>query len=231
MKLLINQFFGLGDCIFCMQLARTWIAEGHTITWPVMPHFVDQLKRAYPEVEWVDYNSVKCNYERKDEHDWNNYRVVPLRWNVDIMKVPYRECMSSKYSMFGLDFQDWRKGAMWERNSKKENDLFDYTGASYGFPFNLINMTFGSDSGLTVPINPKNGNDNIVMSNLKGYSLFDWALLLENASEIHTVSTSLFYILELLDITCPIHLYPRKPIEHDFKNIDYLFTKPYILHS
>lgn len=231
MNLLINQYFGLGDIIFCMTLARKWIKEGHEVTWPVFPQFVDQLNRAYPDVTFIDWTEVKCNYERKDEHDWNNYRVVPLRWNVDIMNVPYTQCMASKYDLFGLDYQDWRNGAMWERDSNIESILF-FTQKEPTKPYRIINNTFGSDSSLRVSISPPADHlADIFMRNIEGYSLFDWALLLENASEIHTVSTSLFYLLELLDITCPIHLYPRKPIEHDFRNIDYLFTKPYILHS
>lgn len=229
MKLLINQFFGLGDCIFCMQLARTWIAEGHKVTWPVMPQFVDQLKRAYPDVEWLDYTTVKCNYERKEEHDWNGYRVVPLRWNVQIMNVPYTECMSSKYSMFGLDWQDWRKGAMWQRDEDKEVELLKILGGSK-WPYELKNEIFSSDARMRIAIPYKPKTLTINMGPIEGYSLFDWALILERATEIHTVSTSIIYILEMLDIKCPIYIYKREPIEKSHDNYSYILkSHNYIL--
>lgn len=238
MKLLINQPFGLGDVIFCMTLARNWIKEGHTITWPVFSQFVDQLNRAYPDVTFIDWQSIKVDYNRKDEHDWENYRVVPLRWNVQLMNVPYKECMSSKYSLFGLDWNTWKEGARWERDEEKEMKLFGGTRVYYLTktdcsiePYRLINNTFGSDSKLKISI-PNLSDDlpNIYMQNYDGYSLFDWALILERATEIHTVSTSIIYILEMLDISCPIHIYKREPIEKNHDNYSYILkSHNYIL--
>jgi len=233
MNIFINQPWGLGDIIYCQTLANDWIAEGHKVTWGIFPQFVEQCNRAYPNVAFVDWRSVKIDYDRMDEHDSFGYRVVPLRHNVEIMNVPYSECMRSKYTMFNHDFNRWKEGAMWVRDERKERDLYLLTDAFIhkGKGYNLINETFGSQSQLKANMYVNNGCHNIYMSTIGKYSLFDWALIIENASEIHTVSSSILYILEMLDLKQPIHLYDRKPIEKGFANVDYLFTKPYILHS
>lgn len=223
MKILINQPWGIGDIIFCMTIARRWIKEGHSILWPVLPQFVSQLQRAYPDITFCDWRNVKADYNRRDEHDWNNYRVVPLRWNVEIMNVPYHRCMETKYTMFNLDFKGWKELAMWNR-TEKEDELFAWANRK---PYRVINRTFGSDGKMEVEIESRSSD--IIMMPSNKYSLFDWAKVLENATEIHTVSTSILYLLEILDINCPIHLYPR-PTDPHFKQVDYLFTKPYILH-
>lgn len=137
--------------------------------------------------------------------------------------------MKNKYQLLGLDFNMWRDNAMWYRDKDKEKNLFN-TLAGNRFPYKVCNELYTSDAKQRIHI-PKTADLLCVnMDPLPGYSLFDWAYILERATEIHTVSTSILYLLELLDITCPIHLYAR-PTDPQFKQVDYLFTKPYILHA
>lgn len=227
MNILINQFFGLGDIIFCMTIARKWIAEGHNITWPVLPQFMEGLQRAYPDIKFVDWRSMNVDYEKKYEHDWGTYRVIPLRWNVEIMGVPYTQCMASKYSMFGLDYNDWKEHAMWERNEKRERSLAYLLGIDLNKPYRLINRYFGSNSQYQVNIMPNSGFE---MRSIEGYSLFDYAMIIENAEYINVSNSSILYLLELLGLKAKqITLYARHPIEKGFKNTEYLHTKNYNL--
>lgn len=196
------------------------------MVWGVLPQFIDGLQRAYPNVTWVDYRTLPIDYDCKEEKDMNGYRIVPLRWADDILGMSYDECMKAKYKLFNMDFSRWRENAMWVRDEQKEQELFDLV--NY-FPLNykFVNNNYQSDGSgqSSIPTTI----DSIEMKIIPGYSIFDWAKVLENAKEIHTVSTSLLYIIEMLDLTCPIHLYPR-PNDPKFKHVDFLFTKPYILH-
>src|ERR1051326_174204 len=110
------QSFGLGDVIFCQTIVNKWISEGDSIVWGVFPQFIDQLNRAYPHIAFVDWQTLPIDYERKDEHDSNGYRVVPLRWADTILKVPYTECMKAKYMLFDMDWRIWQDHAMWQRD-------------------------------------------------------------------------------------------------------------------
>lgn len=234
------QYFGTGDIHFCQTIANKWVDEGYEVVWGALPHFVDGLNRAFPRVKFVDYRTLPIDYNRMDEHDSNGYRVIPLRWSVELMGVPYKDCMKSKYMLFDMDWQDWRKGAMWQRDEVKEMNLANIALRKYfagteiaNAPYNLINDTFGSELKNKVRIDVINGLPNIYMSAIEGYSLFDWSLLIENATEIHTVSTSIIYILEMLDLKVPeIHLYNRPIAGQGFDNIDYILQKhKYIFHK
>ena len=64
----------------------------------------------------------------------------------------------------------------------------------------------------------------IEMSIIDGFSIFDWCKVLEKASEIHMIETSLNYVLESDEmknkITKNINLYHR---QNYFNEVDYLF--------
>lgn len=232
MKVVINQYFGIGDVIFCQTLANDLIKQGHEVIWPVMVYFVEDLQRAYPNIKFVDYKTFPIDYDRRDEHDSGQYRVIPLRWNVEILGVHYNDCMKSKYSLFEQDWTRWRESAMWVRNQERENTLYNIVtrGAEN---YNFVNKTFASNFKGKVSIKLDNGLPIVEMSQLFGFSLFDWAKVLENAAEIHTVSTSIIYLLEMLDLKAKeIHLYDRKVKGQGLANIDYILQKhQYILHG
>lgn len=230
MRIAPLQCFGLGDVIFCQSLANEWLEQGHTVVWGVLPQYVEGLQRAYPKVKFVDYTTLPLNYEARHEHDSGILRVIPLRWSVEICGVPYEQCMRSKYQMFNQPVENWRNGAMWQRDSKREAELLALVNSS-GEPFDLVNETYQSDfrGAKKIDSSKLRAVKKINMSVVPGYSLFDWAGVIEAAEEVHTVSTSLFYLLEMLKLKSPAHLYPRNN-DPDFSHISYLFTKEYILH-
>jgi len=223
------QAFGKGDIIFCQTLAADWQKEGDSVVWGVQPEWVEGLSRAYPTIKFVDYHTLPIDYNNQREHDSHGYRVIPLRWSVEITGVSYDRCMASKYMMFNQHYMRWREAAMWQRTDEREKALFDKLGLNIGENYILVNETFQSDLNGRKVIMPSTKARVVKMRAIEGFSLFDWALVIERAAEVHTVSTSLFYILEMLDLKQPIHLYPR-PNDPRFDHIKYLFTKPYILH-
>lgn len=206
------QYFGLGDIIFCQTLANDWIAEGHKVVWGVMPEWIEGLYRAYPKVEWVDYRSLPIDYEYRNEYDIKGLRVVPLRWSVELCNAGYADCMKTKYALFGRYWQEWRKGAQWERDEERERSLADEVSGGLT-AYNLIHQSFGSDRKYHREISVDNGLPNVYVTTLPGYSLFDWALLYEQATTIHAVSSSNIYMMEMLELRArEIQLYKRNRI-------------------
>ncbi len=63
---------------------------------------------------------------------------------------------------------------------------------------------------------------------MDGYSIFDWCKVIENASEIHMIETSLNYVLESKEmrdkITRNLNLYSR---HYNFSEVEYLFKLPW----
>jgi len=236
MTIIPNQFFGLGDIIFTQTLVRR-IADGRPIIWPVLPHFVEGLNRAYPDITFVDWQSMRIEYGRTDqfafEHEeLGDCTVLPLRWADTILKVPYNDCMKAKYLLYGMDFDDWRVDAKWLRDGLKELTLFKSFILHSGVEYDLINCFFGSETN-KLSVDMQMSCQTISMATLSGYSLFDWQHVIQHAAAIHTVNTSIIYLLEMLELKAPeIHLYQRPIKGQTFDNIRYLLKRhKYVFHE
>ncbi len=224
------QRWGLGDIIWEQTLVRK-LAQGNPIVWGVEPQFLEGLLRAYPGIHFFPQLVDDKNYLRMEGHEEHGIKYLPLRFADTICNVEYKDCMKSKYMLYNMDYRCWKEKAMWHRDTVKENELFMLLGCDKG-PYNFANNIFGSQSQLTVNIELESDLPIVQMRTIPGYSLFDWARVMENAEAIHTVSSSINYILEMINVKAEeVHLYPRKPIEVDFRNIEYILEKhKYIRH-
>jgi len=229
--IVFNQPFGLGDFIFCLTLFRDYTAQGFKVIVPVVPQY-DNLNKHFPDITFINKEMLNIDLERKDEYEINGMRVYPLRWSYEILKVPFRDCMKSKYGLFKQDWKRWRDNCSWVRDTAKEDELFyKVLGLHDGAEYNLTNSMFRCDTSGKAVFQVSNGYKNIPLQTIEGFTLFDWGKVIQNAITIHTVSTSLNYLLETMELKAKeIHLYIRRPDERDFRNIDYLFTRKYKLH-
>jgi hypothetical protein len=226
MAVIVLQPHGLGDHIFCQSLVNQ-IADLEHIVWPVLPHFIDGLKRAYPEINWVPVGSLSPNVENcRIDTVINGNRILPIRWADSITKVKYKDCMRSKYDLYGLDWNTW-KDFTFKKDSERAIKLFyEVLGLSDGEKFRLINKRFTSNESKSVKIPESSKIRNIEMITIPGFSLFDWYLVIEKATEIYTVGTSINYIIELLEIKSEnVFLYKRLPDENHFQNYDYILKR------
>lgn len=219
----ILQYFGIGDIIFSMQIANELIDQGYKVLWPVKAEYVESLNKAYPNVTFVDYKRFSVNYDMKADRIEGGMRVIPLRWTYDIQKVEFKHCMRSKYDFMGMDWETWRN-AEFKRDLDKEARLFRELGLTFGEPYTLINETFCTDSTGKRPIQAE--GKTVLMKERSGYSLFDWCTVIEKAAAIHTVSTSIIYLMEMLELRAEkVYIYIRKPNENSHENYDYLMTR------
>lgn len=234
-RVIIAQFFGIGDIIFCQTIAQYFIDLGKEVIWPVEKEFLPQLEAAYPNITWGDINEYKyIDWNVKVAHiRWGTDFYFPLRWSYEIARVPFWRCMMSKYMILGMDWRDWKKNAMWTRNKKKEMDLYNEFDIKPNERYAIVNPFFGSNPTRSVEILSTTKCEKVIMMNaFADYSLFDWALLLENATEIHTVSTSIIYVLEMLELKAEIiTIHIRRPNETNHDNYKYILSsnKPYKL--
>lgn len=229
--LIISQPQGLGDILFAMTIIDDWIKEGHTIIWPVHYGYINLVKH-FPNVQFIEKHLVNVNHEIKAEQHKNGATVIPLRWAEKILNIPFKHVMRAKYDLYHKDWRRWREINI-KRDTDAENRLYsEVLGLAEGEQYNLINSNFRTDtSGIAIIPEVKNGLRTIKLRTLEGYSLIDWMKVIENAEYIHTVSTSINYLIELYPIKAKeVHLYVRKPEEKDFTFIDYILTKEYIYH-
>ena len=71
---------------------------------------LESIKDYFPDINFVAKSKFQMNYGNRNEfihkYRYRNYRVKNLRWNRIINP---EHAMTSKYTMYGEDFNLWRK--------------------------------------------------------------------------------------------------------------------------
>lgn len=211
---LINQPAGLGDIIFCQKIAYRALNEFgcSEVNWPVSS--VYSYISDYIEQENVFF---------KDESELINHGMniidndtllyVPLITSDNVIDYHNRKAHGHiKYKFFyDTDYSDWKNYFSLKRNLDKEEALIKSLGVDLSQPYNFINPCFGTPPNyVTLPnIIPNNEYKNVYMKMIEGFTIFDWIGVVEKATEIHTVETSLYYILEKLGIEENVYIYSK----------------------
>ena len=127
MNIKIVQPAGLGDILFCLKIARTFIGQGHTVYWPVIPQYT-----------WInDYIRIEgLVWEDTQSYD----RLIDLQSAGRVF--PEVTTMDAKYRMVDMDYSDWRDHMTFKRNEEKEEIL--YKSRVTQEPYCLIGDIFAS---------------------------------------------------------------------------------------
>jgi hypothetical protein len=122
---------------------------------------------------------------------------------------------------------DWVSYLKFNRNLEKEKELYyDVIGLTDGHEYILRSAYSGSlpNSVVHHDIDVGVDTDIVDVCFIDGFTLIDWCMVMENAKKIHTMNTSINFILETLDLTCEEYvIYARD--RHNLKQINYLFKK------
>jgi glycosyltransferase involved in cell wall biosynthesis len=224
-----NQYFGIGDILFIEPIIRKYFQEGHKVILPISNKFID-IKHSFPYITFIDKDLYNIDYEEQGIVEDETRIILPMRWSREFYNSSIIDTMRNKYKMVGLNLDEWRK-LVWLRHRYKEDALSKLLGIEKGEKFNLINQNFHSFNNGIRKINISNKYKNIEMRFIKGYTLLDWASIIESASTIHTVNTSVMFLLETLNLsTDDINIYSRNVNGYDFEQTEYLFKKKYIRH-
>jgi hypothetical protein len=228
---LIKQPAGIGDIFFCQKIAKAMIIQGYQIVWPLRPDIVwirDYIKDIY-------FPSVDDSFPGKDIFD--NAAGYIIEENGAFISTATADIthndgkiMSSKYSMIGLDYDDWQDYFKFDRNLDKENELYyNVLGLTDNTEFVLINNLYNTDIKNSNLFSKNNFDLPVVeLKILDGFTLFDWCKIIEKAKKIYTINTSINYIIEVLNTSYDEYVI----YAHDEKNkteIDYLFKKPHTM--
>jgi len=225
---LINQPAGLGDILFCQKIAYLALHEFgcDEVIWPVsevynyLPEYISQPK-VFFKTKTQEPNLGK-NIINTDE-----LLYVPLITSDSVIShSDMRAHGHIKYKFFfNKDYHDWKNYFSINRNIEREINLIRTLKLDINEPFNLINRNFGTPPNFLTnhQINPSNGLKNIYMDIVPGFNIFDWIGVIEKATEIHTMETSLYYILEKLGIEENVYIYSKYTFQHgEYDNYEYM---------
>lgn len=224
-EVVINQFFELGDILFIEPIYRDFYYQGYDVIAPVNKEYL-WVQDYIPYVQFKNKEEFPYNYEQVEQPEDGRLHI-PLRFAHPLYRgyeLHYGDdrtnWMCDKYLYLGLNKDLWRT-MQFDRKRGREEELFKklYVGEEY----NLVNEHFGG-SFERVPLTINNNLPCVYMKRVEDYTLLDWLKVVENATNIYTIETSLIYLIESFKTTAKeLHIYPRYPF---LENVDYI--KPYL---
>ncbi len=225
-KILIDQPGFLGDIIFVMAIAQKYQNDGYDVDFPVLDEYLNNnFEYYFPGINFIPMSDFKIyhKYHRVDFFEDDTYKYIPLRCSPE---SGHGNHMKYKYDMLGFDFNMWRDIKI-KRNYENEDKLIKLLNIE-NVEYNLINE-FHQRNFTRREIIVNNGLPNIFMSKLDGFSFFDWIGVIQNASTIHSVGTSIIFLLDVIDLKSnDLNLYRRFDKSHSTYN--FLLNKKYKYH-
>ena len=234
-RCLIKQPAGLGDIIFCQKIADTFINNGYIVHWPVIDEYYKAISE-HMKKEGIVYCKQADDYPLKKHYETTATKPIMFS-NGDAflplvradLHYPNQSVLHSKYKILNLEHHGWQDHFKFVRNKEREAALFyDVLGIRDGDRYSLVNLRYGSPPCVTKKkITFDLDCDKIEMSMENGYTIFDWCKVIENASQIYCVDTSLFYIIDMLDLAATRLEAYSKFDPANYIHIEGLFNKPW----
>jgi hypothetical protein len=226
---LINQAAGLGDIIFCQKIAIK-IKERYNIPiiWPVIPEYLHIKDYIDNDIIFVDVNS---NFQGKNymqtKTSFANDELIYLALNRANLNIGGR-IMEAKYKSVQLSHEDWVDYFSFKRNKEKENCLFyDILKLKDSEEYILVNKQFSSPPHTIIwDIKFPSNFKKVDMCYVEDFSIFDWCKVIEEATGIYTMDSSITLFIEKLNTKAKyIEITSRRP--GNWSEVDYLYKKPF----
>jgi hypothetical protein len=216
---LIYQPCGLGDIIWLQPMVDKLISDGYTIYYPVIDLYYDLLKEQMPKENliWVKESEdfpMKSFYGTHVLKNDGNNLYLPISFaNYYLQRC---SVMISKYYYMNMPISNWHKNVNIKRNTEKENRLIEAYGIDLTTPFALVNMVYGTPPNhIARAMSLSLGVNQLIHMSFEkdreyGFTLFDWIGVIEKATEIHTVETSLCYLVDMFAKSDKIFMYEKR---------------------
>jgi hypothetical protein len=229
---LIFQPAGIGDVFFLQKMIDFYISEDYKVVYPLLPQLM--YIKDYIKKENLEFYSVEDNFPFKEKINHNNLILeddfIFIPTHIADRIYPNMSCMESKYKLVNMDYSDWMKYFSFERNIEKENSLYyDVLKLTDNDTYTLINNTWGTPPNTaSKPIEYEQNEKIINIKIIPEFTVFDWCKVIENASHISIVDTSLNYIIETLELKSKKNFLTSRFTPSNFSHIINLFKKEWV---
>lgn len=230
---LIYQPLGLGDIFWVQPIVDTIISEGYTVYYPVGKVYYDIVssyikKKNLIWIQETDVFPLKEYYGQVNVHQTEDELYLPLSYADRY--VPKSSVMISKYYFLNIPIKDYRKSFSINRNYKREDKLIQ----TYGLldDYIIVNNSFGTEAqqrDILIGGDTKVHYMSIEQDKMHGFHIFDWIMALENAKEIHTVETSLCYLIDKYCLSNELHMYEKRTssqLNTYYNNVNLVYRNP-----
>jgi hypothetical protein len=200
----IHHHLGLGDHIICNGLVRYLTKFETNVTLAVKKHNAVSVKAMYADTNF------KFDEIETDQDAINNYTTNIRRIGFD--KVDLNNWEASFYNQHHIDYSERWKSFYCERNIENEQDLLNKLNLPEKFAFVNTTASTGKQNitiDTTLPI--------IELQHLTK-NMFDWIPVLERATELHTIDSSIFHLIKQ-------YKFNKRKVFYDTKKLDATRTK------
>jgi hypothetical protein len=215
---LIYQPCGLGDILWIQPIVNALIKQNYTVYFPVVELYHDMLQKHIKKnnLMWVnekDTFPLKEYYGKESFYKDENNLYIPISF-ANYM-LPNCSNMMSKYYIVGMPISNWHSSFEIDRDHDKEKYVFDTYGLSKDENYCLINESYGTPPNykqrkIDVNSNIKQIHLSYELNKKNGINLFDCIGLIESAKEIHSVETSVCYLIDKYAKTENIFMYEKR---------------------
>jgi hypothetical protein len=222
----IDQHGRFGDILFTIPIVKRLEEKGYEVKFYINSRYKDLIDH-FPDVNFKVYEGSVVPLPKEP------CMLLPLWHAKQYLKekgdFSYNDLMTGKYKMYNDVFNDnINQNTYWhslkfKRFPEKEKKLMEILKIKEEDKYVLINENYHWDKKIEIKIGTS--FKKIYMNKINGFDLIDWSLVLENAKEIHTVETSIMYLVDRLKTTDKLFLYPRK-IEN--VKVSHLLSKKYV---
>lgn len=220
---IINQPAGLGDILFCQKIAYHYYNKGYEIIWPVKDVY---LKDVIANLDTPFYFVPQFPLPT-DPIFTHDHVYLPLDGcSARVGKM----VMESKMLLSHVPYsKDWTEHVRFSR-TQGSIDLFYQLGLNMDDKYVLTNYNFASPpETYRQPDRYSGPLKEIEMSFIKGFSLFDWQLVMELAEELFITDSCATMFAEILAQQKRLRakkltIITRQP---NFQELSYMYNLPW----
>lgn len=236
-KVVILQPGGVGDILFCLKIAYAYYVKYNTRPiWPISKNILwlkDYIvsPAIFVQMEGSEYEQFLFQGIQTITEKDNNI-LIPL-WVADQTDT-HVPILHAKYKLTKVNYKDWSRFIIIKRNYEKELQLYNKKITNPSIEYSIANKLFKTPPNSVQSPYMTHIDADIETEILSDYSIFDWLTLYEKSKEIHTVSTSVFFMLEAHTSPLPtINIYNRS-LPNDLNQLLFLkdnLNKDWVFHG
>lgn len=182
----IYHHLGLGDHIVNNGMVRYFYKQYGNLTLFAYKHNVKNVQYMYRDLDKFQVIGVESDSQTDHYIENNNLDCLKIGFN-DLAKVmPELAFDKAFYKLAGLDFSVRFDEFYFQRDLRKEEELLQTlnpTGEKYIFVHD------DASRGFSIDMNKVTKDYKIIMND-RGFNVFDYITLIENAEEIHFMQSS-----------------------------------------
>lgn len=219
-KLMMIQPGAFGDIIVCAPIAKAYSDAGYDVYWPARKRFhhtLSKLDYATPielsdetiSDDWLRDDVDKCITLYK-EMGFDYALNLADRGPHPTVELPDETSDETKYRLAQIPFEK-KHTLIWDRDEGAENRLYGLVAPEEDYVLCHLNCSgpTGDDGSVYLPITPS--FPVVEVSEIEGYSIFDWYKVIKNAKEIYCLESSVQCFIDgiALELDCSKYLLSR----------------------